>query len=166
MDDPPGGTIDRDERGEPTGVLRESAQNLVRQIIPPPTLQQSKAALIDNLALLFEQKQIRIPRPELWPEGVEELESDAGGLEERTRRRLSGEDGIHGGGYEDGLTGRYPLVLAAQRRVLSTMVISLSLTFLAVAAIYSLFKGSLWERVFFLPITLFGALLAGWLTFG
>lgn len=38
--------------------------------------------------------------------------------------------------------------------------------FLAVAALYSLLKGSRWERVFFLPITLFGALLAGWLTFG
>jgi hypothetical protein len=38
--------------------------------------------------------------------------------------------------------------------------------FLAVEVVYSLFKGSRWERVFFLPITLFGALLAGWLTFG
>jgi hypothetical protein len=38
--------------------------------------------------------------------------------------------------------------------------------FLAVAVIYSLFRGSRWERMLFLPITLFGALLAGWLTFG
>jgi hypothetical protein len=38
--------------------------------------------------------------------------------------------------------------------------------FLAVVVIHSLFKGSRWERVFFLPIALFGALLAGWLTFG
>src|SRR5690606_40731050 len=44
--DPPGGTIDRDERGEPTGVLREAAQNLVRDLIPPPTLAQGKEALI------------------------------------------------------------------------------------------------------------------------
>ena len=28
--DPEGGTIDRDEHGEPTGVLREAAQNMVR----------------------------------------------------------------------------------------------------------------------------------------
>ncbi|MEZ4521010.1 MAG: amidohydrolase [Thermomicrobiales bacterium] len=43
--DPPGGTIDRDEHGEPTGVLREAALKLVQQIIPPPSLVQSKAAL-------------------------------------------------------------------------------------------------------------------------
>jgi hypothetical protein len=46
MSDPPGGTVDRDERGEPTGVLRESAQTLVRELIPPPSLQQCKDALV------------------------------------------------------------------------------------------------------------------------
>lgn len=35
---------------------------------------QSKDALINNLALLFEQKKVVIPRPEIWPEGIEELE--------------------------------------------------------------------------------------------
>ncbi len=45
-DDPPGGTIDRDEHGEPTGVLREAAQGLVRGIIPEPTLAQCREALI------------------------------------------------------------------------------------------------------------------------
>lgn len=44
--DPEGGLIDRDEHGEPTGVLRESAQTLVRQIMPPPTVEQAKAALL------------------------------------------------------------------------------------------------------------------------
>ncbi len=44
--DPPGGTIDRDEHGKPTGVLRESAQTMVRSIIPEPTLQQCKQALV------------------------------------------------------------------------------------------------------------------------
>jgi hypothetical protein len=38
--------------------------------------------------------------------------------------------------------------------------------FLSIAAIYNLFKGTRWERFIFLPITLFGASLAGWLTFG
>ena len=32
--DPPGGTIDRDADGEPTGVLKESAQGLVSRLIP------------------------------------------------------------------------------------------------------------------------------------
>jgi predicted amidohydrolase YtcJ len=33
--DPPGGQIDRDEMGEPTGILRETAMELVATIIPP-----------------------------------------------------------------------------------------------------------------------------------
>jgi hypothetical protein len=36
---------------------------------------------------------------------------------------------------------------------------------LSVAVVYAIFKGSRWERALFLPITLFGAILAGWLTF-
>jgi predicted amidohydrolase YtcJ len=44
--DPPGGMIDRDERGEPTGVLRETAMALVRSIQPPPTEDELAAALI------------------------------------------------------------------------------------------------------------------------
>ncbi|HUF14928.1 MAG TPA: hypothetical protein VMQ46_03470 [Acidimicrobiia bacterium] len=38
--------------------------------------------------------------------------------------------------------------------------------FLAVSFIYSVFWGSRWERMFFAPITLLGAVFAGWLTFG
>ena len=44
--DPPGGTIDRDEHGEPTGVLRESALTLVTDVIPPPTPEQIRQALV------------------------------------------------------------------------------------------------------------------------
>ena len=35
--DPEGGAIDRDEHGEPTGVLREAAMGLVADLIPAPT---------------------------------------------------------------------------------------------------------------------------------
>lgn len=38
--------------------------------------------------------------------------------------------------------------------------------FLSIAVIHAVIKGSRWERILFLPITLFGAMLAGWLTFG
>lgn len=34
---PQGGAIDLDAKGEPTGILRESAVDLVRKVIPPPT---------------------------------------------------------------------------------------------------------------------------------
>lgn len=35
--DPPGGLIDRDADGEPTGILRESATGLVERLLPSPT---------------------------------------------------------------------------------------------------------------------------------
>lgn len=40
-----------------------------------PFTQKSKAALIDNLSMMLEQGMIILPRPELWPEGIDELES-------------------------------------------------------------------------------------------
>jgi len=43
--DPPSGVIDRDATGQPTGVLRELAINLVRQAIPPMTEAQAAANL-------------------------------------------------------------------------------------------------------------------------
>jgi predicted amidohydrolase YtcJ len=49
--DPDGGKIDRDEGGTPTGILRETAQDSVYAVIPPPThekrRQQIELALQD-----------------------------------------------------------------------------------------------------------------------
>ncbi len=39
---PEGGAIDLDARGEPTGILRESAQELVYKVIPPPTPEERR----------------------------------------------------------------------------------------------------------------------------
>ena len=50
--DPPEGVIDRDESGEPTGVLRELAINLVSGIIPPPTEEETVEAMRDGFPLL------------------------------------------------------------------------------------------------------------------
>jgi predicted amidohydrolase YtcJ len=36
-DAPAGGVIDRDERGQPTGLLRETAMGLINLVMPPPT---------------------------------------------------------------------------------------------------------------------------------
>lgn len=44
--DPEGGMIDRDEHGEPTGVVREAALMLIRNVIPEPTVEQIKAAIV------------------------------------------------------------------------------------------------------------------------
>jgi predicted amidohydrolase YtcJ len=45
--DPPGGTIDRYPDGTPTGVLKESAQRLVRRLIPPRTPAELEAGMRD-----------------------------------------------------------------------------------------------------------------------
>lgn len=44
-EDPPGGIIERDEHGEPTGVLRETAIDLVRKHVPPPSDAMIRKAL-------------------------------------------------------------------------------------------------------------------------
>ena len=44
--DPPAGTIDRDARGNPTGVLKESAMQLVTAKIPPMTRGQQKNGIL------------------------------------------------------------------------------------------------------------------------
>jgi predicted amidohydrolase YtcJ len=43
--DPSGGQIDRDERGEAIGLLRENAMGLVRELIPPPNVSEIKEHL-------------------------------------------------------------------------------------------------------------------------
>lgn len=43
--DPPGGRIDRDAAGEPTGLLLETAQELIKCILPPHSLEEVKEAL-------------------------------------------------------------------------------------------------------------------------
>lgn len=43
--DPPGGGIDRDEGGAPTGVLRENAISLVKRLIPSPTVHDLKRVI-------------------------------------------------------------------------------------------------------------------------
>ena len=50
--DPPAGIIDRDESGQPTGVLRELAINLIRDVIPPPTEEETAEAMRDGFPLL------------------------------------------------------------------------------------------------------------------
>ncbi len=43
--DPPGGIIERDSNGEPTGVLYENAIMLIKRVIPPPSTEQLETML-------------------------------------------------------------------------------------------------------------------------
>ena len=50
--DPAQGVISRDDSGEPNGILKELAINLVRNVIPPPSEAEAMAALQDGFPLL------------------------------------------------------------------------------------------------------------------
>lgn len=50
--DPTGGVIARDAAGNPTGVLRETAINLVRDVVPPPTDRELTTAMLAAQARL------------------------------------------------------------------------------------------------------------------
>lgn len=50
--DPPEGVINRDASGRPTGVLRELAINLMSDIIPPPTEDETIDAMRQGFAML------------------------------------------------------------------------------------------------------------------
>lgn len=52
--DPQGGHIDRNENGEPTGILRETAQQAIRDVIPKPTHDQMRQGIELALADLAE----------------------------------------------------------------------------------------------------------------
>ncbi|MFQ5811920.1 MAG: amidohydrolase, partial [Anaerolineae bacterium] len=49
---PPQGVIDRDESGQPTGVLRERAITLIRDVIPPSTEEETVEAMREGFPLL------------------------------------------------------------------------------------------------------------------
>src|SRR5712692_3402509 len=51
-DDPPGGVIDRDDQGEPSGILRETAMHIVAAIVPSATNSDFDAAMARALAAL------------------------------------------------------------------------------------------------------------------
>ena len=53
--DPPSGTIDRDAAGHPSGVLKEQAQQLVTDLIPPPSAAQRRNGILTSLETLHRE---------------------------------------------------------------------------------------------------------------
>ena len=52
--DPEGGQIDRDTNGQPTGILRDTAQQAVRAVVPQPTREERRQGIEVALADLAE----------------------------------------------------------------------------------------------------------------
>lgn len=61
--DPPAGTIDRGADGAPTGVLKESAQDLVGNLIPPPTPEERRAGILRSIDLLHREGMTAVKDP-------------------------------------------------------------------------------------------------------
>jgi hypothetical protein len=62
---------------------------------PYPFTQKSKAALVDNLSLLLEQRLITLPKPGLWPEGIDELEAFQYSVTDTGSVRTAAPSGAH-----------------------------------------------------------------------
>lgn len=81
-----------------TGVgdpIFEALDKLRLFVTPYPFTAKSKAALVDNLILMFEQKLITLPRANLWPEGIDELEAYEFSVSENGHVRTSAPGGQH-----------------------------------------------------------------------
>ena len=78
--------------GEP---VYESLRHAGCWAVAYPFTQRSKAALINNVALLLEQRLVVLPRPELWPEGIDELEAFEYSITDTGNVRTSAPHGYH-----------------------------------------------------------------------
>lgn len=61
--DPPAGTIDRDSQGRPTGVLKESAKDLVVNLIPPTTPEQWQRGILHSIEGLHREGMTAVKDP-------------------------------------------------------------------------------------------------------
>ena len=61
--DPAAGTIDRDSQGSPTGVLKESAQELVITLIPEPTPEQLRKGILKMIDTLHQEGMTAVKDP-------------------------------------------------------------------------------------------------------
>lgn len=84
--------VDSTGAGEPVfDLLRRSECN----VRPYPFTAKSKEDIIQNLALLTEQKEIVLPRAELWEVGLDELESYEYSVTDAGNTRMGAPSGAH-----------------------------------------------------------------------
>lgn len=128
--DPPGGEIERDANGQPTGFLKDAAQELVNALIPPLTLDEKTALAAEALAML-RAKGITTVQDALVSEGtleVYEALAAAGNLKMRVRASLMSEIVDDEAEYQRliGLRAKYaqhPLIQADAVKIFSDGVI-------------------------------------------
>ena len=63
--DPVAGTIDRDARGMPTGVLKEAAMNAVQDLIPPASVEQRRAGILHSIAVMHREGMTAVKDPNI-----------------------------------------------------------------------------------------------------
>src|SRR5580700_6017128 len=63
--DPPAGTIDRDAQGNPTGVLKESAKDLMVNLTPPATPEQWRRGILHSIVGLHREGMTAVKDPDL-----------------------------------------------------------------------------------------------------
>ena len=83
--DPPAGTIDRDSKGQPTGVLKEAALSLVERLIPSPTSEQRETAILHMVEELHREGMTAFKDPDITADDWAAYQSlaTAGKLDER-----------------------------------------------------------------------------------
>ncbi|MBM3126808.1 MAG: amidohydrolase, partial [Chloroflexi bacterium] len=76
--DPKGGLIERDENGEPTGIVYEGAMRLVESAIPTPNVDQRKAALVNAQQKLISQGITAVHDFDVWEcyQTLQEMEQE------------------------------------------------------------------------------------------
>jgi predicted amidohydrolase YtcJ len=63
--DPPAGTIDRDAKGNPTGVLKESAKDLMVNLTPAPTPEQWRRGILHSIEGLHREGMTAVKDPDV-----------------------------------------------------------------------------------------------------
>jgi terminase large subunit-like protein len=84
--------VDSTGAGEP---IYEALLKAGCYVTPYPFTARSKAALIDNLALMLERRDLKLPRADLWPEGIDELEAFQFSVTDMGNVRTSAPSGQH-----------------------------------------------------------------------
>lgn len=92
---PPGGVVDVDGAGEPTGLLREAAQILVQQHLPQPTIAQRRTAIRNVVAELHGRGITSYTEPGLGVGGGETLFGGLGADNLTAYAELAAENALH-----------------------------------------------------------------------